>query len=44
MWYFWDVVVMWIVNFGYVVYSMDQCGYGESGWVVLGNYVFDDFV
>lgn len=39
----WDAAAMRIANLGHVVYSMDQRGHGESGWVASGNYAFDDF-
>jgi pimeloyl-ACP methyl ester carboxylesterase len=39
----WDAASKRIANLGHPVYSLDQRGHGESGWVATGNYGFIDF-
>jgi len=39
----WDAASKRIADLGHPVYSVDQRGHGESGWVASGNYMFDDF-
>ncbi|MCV0424985.1 MAG: alpha/beta hydrolase [Roseibium sp.] len=39
----WDAAAKRIANLGHPVYSLDQRGHGESGWVESGNYSFPDF-
>jgi pimeloyl-ACP methyl ester carboxylesterase len=39
----WDAASRRIADLGHPVYSLDQRGHGESGWVPSGNYAFDDF-
>ncbi|CTQ51717.1 Non-heme chloroperoxidase [Roseibium album] len=39
----WDAASKRIAKLGHPVYSLDQRGHGESGWVETGNYGFADF-
>jgi pimeloyl-ACP methyl ester carboxylesterase len=39
----WDAASKRIASLGHPVYSLDQRGHGESGWVETGNYGFADF-
>jgi len=39
----WDAAARRIADLGHPVYSLDQRGHGESGWVPSGNYAFEDF-